>query len=334
MHDADDLSNAPSGNNNPSTNVFGNSISNEALQSNPGDFDMQLYSISDDSASFMVDLLSDNLHDPVFPTPDTFSRGSPNTHTRTSTEPTINTSTGSYPSPGEILRPSDQHRLLNRLLEIQPRLLKLAMRFSEQSNTTEDVEDIYRVTETMVSIIDQVNDRSSERLQSPGLDFNGVIVLLMSSCYFSLVQAYQCLVEMLAERVNAASVPGMGDMADPSIASLRETNVPTISVGGLRLAMPRKAAAEVNLHLVAQTVQYMRGALEQCSKRMDNTRRSSHDSTYDSILGINEDSLEGQDTMKAMVSQAVEQLNKGEEKLLDRLHSLVGASNNRIFNMK
>lgn len=280
----------------------------------------------------MADLLPDGIHNTVFPTLDTFGRSTSILENPTDLEQATISTTGPHTPPAEEPRPPDQHSLLNRLLEIQPQLLKLVLRFSERSNTTDDVEDIYRVTETMVSIMDQMEGERLQRVPGKGFDFNGIGVLVMSGCYFSLIQAYQYLADMLSERASAASAPGTGDMADSSLPCLQKMSVPTISVGGLRLAMSRKAAAEVNLHLVAHTVYYLKDALQKCAKRMDK-RRSSQRSCYDGLLDLDGGPLEGHGKMKTMVCQAVDRLNEGEEKLLDHLHTIVGASNNRIFRM-
>lgn len=318
-------------------NVFCDSLSGETLHAQPGDFDDlagQLYSLNDDGpSSGMVDLLPEN--NTFFPTPETFR---PSTTAAPPAKPTnqeraIGSQKGPLSPPAESQSPcSEQQTLLNHLFEIQPRLLNLALRFSQRSNTTDDVEDIYRATETMIRLMDQMDRRRpSQRTGVVGFDLSGVAVLIMSGCYFSLLQAYSHLVDILTDKADAAAAS-----ASPGVESGQNTTaVPTISVGGLRLAMPRRAAAEINLHLVVQTVQSLKGALRQCARRMGSTRRASGDSGYGNVLGIGieDGQLGGQESMKSMLCQAVEELTEEEGKLLQHLHTVVGTSNNRIFSM-
>ena len=321
--------------------VFCDSLSSENLHAPPGDFDDlagQFYSLNDDDApSGMVDLLPESIHDAcntVFPTPEALRPSTTTAFTEKSTnqERALGSQKGLLSPPAESQGPcSEQQTLLNHLFEIQPRLLNLALRFSQRTNSTDDVEDIYRATETIVRLMDQMDARRpSQQAGVAKFDLSGVAVLIMSGCYFSLLQAYRHLVDILTDKTVAAA------SARPGVECGQNTTaVPTISIGGLRLAMPRKAAAEINLHLVVQTVQSLKAALRQCARRMGSARPPSRDSGYENMLGIGTDDgqLGGQEDMKSMLCQAVEELTEDEGKLLQHLHTLVGASNNRIFSM-
>lgn len=276
----------------------------------------------------MPGLFGNDINEPLLPTPHPSIHNFPQSlghQGQNGPETQANVpGTGSCPSPGEMAGSLGHSSPIDGLLDLQPRLIRLALRFSQQSNTADDIEELYRATESMGHIMAQLEDPTAKQARGLWTNFSAIQALLLSSCYFSLVQAYQCLTEVLSAQINR-STPEIGHAASSELAC------PTISVGGLKLSMPRKAAAEVNLYLAAQRVQHIRCALERCTKRNDNVR----DSCDNMALGVDDEATsEGPDTMKDMVDQAVEQLRDGEERLLDNLHALVGVTNNEMFNLR
>lgn len=312
-----------------SPDVLNSTASDDASCGNMAGFDFfssHLYPTSGDSTTSIAELLSEHMPEATLPTPDTFGHNTSPPCPRLEQEKTLAT----YTTSADAVPIDKDGDLLGRLLEIQPRLVKLAIRFADNASTTDDVEEIYRVTEAMVNIIRQIEEQWLGSPHQPS-SIQGIFVLVLSSCYFSLVQAYRSLVELLAEGLKTPPRSVTNGVVESSLAGLG-MNVPSISVGGLRLAIPRKAAAELNLHVVAQTVQYLKRSQQTCIKCMDDVFQLSRASGD----GINSvvDSLETPYQMKNLVWQAVGQLDDGEGELFDRLHDLVGRTNDRMFSIR
>jgi hypothetical protein len=299
-------------------------------QHNFDNMEAQLSSTSEDSATAMPSLFLDDLHDSLPLDPDLSIHALTQQHVppqgqKGSGHQVPTSPQGPYCSPGHILESDDGQAVLNELLELQPQLVQLISRLCGHTNTASDIGDLYRLTQRLGTIMAQSDDSSAWDSNATGPDFGGIQVLLVSSCYFSLIQAYQCLVDILATQVNQSLTQESGQTANTELA------YPTICIEGLRLHIPGNAAAEVNLHIAAQTLQYLRSALEQYNKR----RVTEPDSAIDVTLDIDdEDAHEGQDAMRSMVSEAVEQLRDVEEGLFDNLHALAGVTNNRLFNLR
>jgi hypothetical protein len=303
------------------------------IQPNQNNFDIiepHLSSPSEHSVAAMPNLFMDDLQEALPLDPDlsihALTQHMPSSGQKESGHHQVPTSPNRpYCSPGHILECPDSQATLNGLLELQTRLVQLVLRFCGHTNTAGDIGDLYRLTQRLGTIMAQSDDSSTWDSNATGPDFGGVQVLLISSCYFSLIQAYQRLVDILAAQVNQPSAQGFGHTANAELA------YPTISIEGLRLHMPGSAAAEVNLHIAAQTLQYLRSALEHYNKR----RICEPDSAIDVSLDIDDEEAHGgRDHMKSMVSDAVEQLRDVEEGLFDNLHALAGVTNNRLFNLR
>ena len=145
--------------------------------------------------------------------------------------------------------------LMNRLLAIQTRLARILNCLTSQANGDDDMEDIYRLSEDVISILTSIR----------GNQLNGVAILLLSSCYVSLIQAFESLANALRK-----------SLQDPDQAfvyekfqSLSQGVMPYISVGAVRLEMPKTAITEVNLHLIGQTVLKLKAAISECTIGMN-----------------------------------------------------------------
>lgn len=158
------------------------------------------------------------------------------------------------------------------LLDAQGQLLNLVRAVPSCSSFPQDVEEIYRITDTFVKVVDDIAtglDASSPRGSPCG---GSVTHMLLSSCYMSLIQAFECLVNLLRRELGTkpeSLEPPMGinlaqaQMPIPTTAN----NVPYISVGNVRLAMPHRAVAEINLHLVSQAVQHLKASISRCAAK-------------------------------------------------------------------
>ncbi|RYP90969.1 hypothetical protein DL770_002885 [Monosporascus sp. CRB-9-2] len=99
------------------------------------------------------------------------------------------------------------------------------------------------------------------------------------------MKAYQFLVDMLHQEPRESPDPlaqaeksgGVSQRNDPHASS--KGIVPYLSIGAVRLAMPRKAIAEINLHLVSQKVQPLKISMRHYVSRMTAAQSSQAPST-------------------------------------------------------
>lgn len=309
-----------------STSSFNKVDSNESFQGSLGDFDImsgQTYAISDDSMAFIdVDsLLSNNSIQQLDYTT------SPRTEARQALEATVRDTAGSMSFMDESSSLHDTQHPLNRLFEIQTRLSKFSTPFKDRSDATGDIEAIHQITQAMITVIDGIEDQAPGQPETRGSGCNAAVILLLSSCYTSLIRVYQSLVEMLGSEVNDSPSP------ISNVPGMKQTNVPQISVGYLRLSMPRKAAAEVNMHLVAHTIKHLRSALQQCAARIRSPCPNFQSSTGDVSMRQDSDLSRGGDALRAMVSQALVELSTGEDKLVDHIRDAMMTLSTRSANI-
>ncbi|CEJ79826.1 hypothetical protein VHEMI00043 [[Torrubiella] hemipterigena] len=157
--------------------------------------------------------------------------------------------------------------LLHTLLDMQTRLAKINKHLARSGNTTTDIDDIHRTTETLISILDGYDERTGQQIAPVLSSGNGVVVLLLSSCYVSLIQAYESVATTLrADLQKSSGSESMTGMQPQHF--LFPNMMPSVTVGSVGLSMPQKAITEVNLHVVAQTVQRLKTAMNNCSTRM------------------------------------------------------------------
>lgn len=158
--------------------------------------------------------------------------------------------------------------LVHKLLDMQTELAKINKCLVHDSIYKTDIGDIYRVTENLIEMLNGYNEQNLAYTQQSSSG-SGVIVLMMSSCYVSLIQAYECVANML--RVDLHKLPAAGDGSTSFLQPhdvLFPEAMPSVHVGSVRLSMPQRAITEANLHLVGQTVQRLKMAMNSCSSRM------------------------------------------------------------------
>lgn len=156
--------------------------------------------------------------------------------------------------------------LLHTLLDMQTRLARVNKQLTQPGNSSADIDDIHRTAEAFISILDGYDEHSGQHIAPLLSSGNGVVVLLLSSCYVSLIQAYEALATLLRadlHKPSSASVTGMQPQH-----FLFPSMMPNVAVGSVGLSMPRKAITEVDLHVIGQTVQRLKTAMNNCSTRM------------------------------------------------------------------
>jgi hypothetical protein len=209
---------------------------------------------------------------------------------------------------------------LNCLLDIQSRLAKLVKSLSNNRNVP-NVEETYQASEALISIMDSFQEPGRLEWSVSSQKPSGAIALLFSSCYLSLIHAYDLLAGLLREQLQTNQHAISKEKAPASGRSMIDStsgSMPTISVGGVRLAMPTKAVAEINLHLITQMVKQLKDSMQQCAARMstadtlnlDPPRPASHaaDGNADSPITI-------------LAKTAEDELRRREENLLGRLRN-------------
>lgn len=232
------------------------------------------------------------------------------------------------PSLEIIPLPDHDDDLPGRLSDIQARLTKLVKSLSKGSKAAEDVEEIYRASEALIGILDGTSpsSSSSSHRHSTSLRPDGVAALLLSSCYLSLMKAYQFLVEMLQQELRNSTDPSAqgenlgGSVGNDPFASTRGA-VPYLSIGAVRLAMPRKAIAEINLHLVSQQVQHLKVSMKQYASRVS-AMQSSQATSLDAQRRESWDSIDlcaaNDSTLTDLVESALVEIRVREERLLEK----------------
>jgi hypothetical protein len=308
------------------------------------------YAMSSSTASdsFLDSIISDGIRPIGSPLTNPYSSNSSSIHFPTSFGPrSVGTSDSGVQDTSSPQR--DQQNITIRLLDVQRHLEKLSRTFTDGVTTAEDIRDMYRVSETLLGVIGHVEEQLQRRqhLSQPS-DFisNGAVVLLLSSCYLNLIQTYQRLVVVLEQELSGnARTPvtteeghgqARGNNSSPGSATGSSPQFPSISVGGLRLEMPRKAAAEINLHLVAQTVQNLKASLQRCTRWLSSVRSSppsssSSSSPYDINWDQQSDRLEGLNPMKSLIDLALGDLNTREENLLGHLRTVMFSAGARSY---
>ncbi|KAJ4165880.1 hypothetical protein LMH87_007490 [Akanthomyces muscarius] len=159
------------------------------------------------------------------------------------------------------------------LLDAQGQLLHLVRALSQCSSFPQDLEEIYRITDTFVKVVDDIAtglDASSARRSWCG---GSIMHMLLSSCYMSLIQAFECLVGLLRRELGLTD-DGFEPTLDINLAQTQmgipttASNVPYISADNVRLAMPHRAVAEINFHLVGQAVQHLKASISRCAAKV------------------------------------------------------------------
>lgn len=153
--------------------------------------------------------------------------------------------------------------VLQKLVDSQLRLANLTQSLLTSPVIPGNIEDIYRITETLTGVLDELGGGDSIlcRQQNSSLS-NGAAVFLFSSCYYSLLVACGHFVRMLQLDLQGSENSNDCDSRSPMCYGGPQSDPPRVSVGEFRLALPRKTLAEINLHLVKRTLQHLRMSIQ------------------------------------------------------------------------
>jgi len=225
---------------------------------------------------------------------------------------------------------TDKDDRLNRLLDIQARLGKLIRCLSSGPSVSEIVEDTYKASETLISILDSIEEPYQPGSPSSPLRPNGTIVLLSSSCYVSLIHAYELLAVLLHEELRRNPNPPVakdrssGTMAYDGQPTPLQDSMPHISVGAVRLMMPRRAVAEINIHLIMQMAQHLKASMQHFAARMA-TAQVHRGVSSELPRGVRSSEekvgVEGCNSITDLAETAQYELRRREENLLTQLRT-------------
>jgi hypothetical protein len=170
--------------------------------------------------------------------------------------------------------------LHDRLVVTHTELIALSESLAVSFSLTDDMDVIYRLSAEMTEILQRLKEDGPCYPPTPIAKCHGMTSLLILGCYSYLLEAYELTMEKLRHELRDTGCPTeMQQRQQP--ASPEEA--PQITIGGIRLQVSRKSAAEIHLQLVFQTAQNLRESLRQfvmhtaaprCSMDLDNVDES------------------------------------------------------------
>ncbi|KAJ5457279.1 hypothetical protein N7530_012553 [Penicillium desertorum] len=152
--------------------------------------------------------------------------------------------------------------LHGRLVVTHAELIALSESLAVSFNMTDDMEVIYRLSAEMTEILQRLKDNGPCYPPMPIAKCHGMTSLLILGCYSYLLEAYEFSMAKLRHELRDTGSPtAMLQQRQQQDASTEEA--PQINIGGIRLQVSRKSAAEIHLQIVSQTAQNLRESLRQ-----------------------------------------------------------------------
>lgn len=224
---------------------------------------------------------------------------------------------------------------MQTLAHVQLRLASLAHLFSTGLQMPENIDEIYRIMETMSGILDRSceSDVCGNFCLCDGQFLTGPVMLQFLGCYHSLLLVSSRFVQSLQAnmvQVNLSDASGSSSTvctpsvcpSPPHTGMSTSSVMPAITVGGFKLAMPRRALAEMNLHLVRQTFENLRGAMWRAAVREKASCSSTEEGVHGGV-GTPQMQFVGPSSLSGFLNTAVSDLFQIEE----RLFKTLGVSN-------
>ncbi|CAG8266800.1 unnamed protein product [Penicillium olsonii] len=148
--------------------------------------------------------------------------------------------------------------LHGRLVGTHAELIALSESLAVSFSLTDDMDIIYRLSNDMTEILQRLRDNGQCYPPAPIAKCHGMTSLLILGCYSYLLEAYEFTMEKLRHELQDTGGP-----TDMQQRSASPEDSPQITIGGIRLHVSRKSAAEIHLQLVSQTAQNLRESLRQ-----------------------------------------------------------------------
>lgn len=171
-------------------------------------------------------------------------------------------SSSEAPSTTTSLKSESLHR---QLIVIHTKLITLSESLAVSFSMTGDIEVIYKLSAEMTEILQRLKENGPCYPPMPVAKCQGMTSLLILGCYSYLLEAYEFTMEKLRHELQDTGSPtAILQQQQQQAASPDEA--PQINIGGIRLQVSRKSAAEIHLQLVSQTAQNLRESLGQFVK--------------------------------------------------------------------
>ncbi|PKX95994.1 Zn(II)2Cys6 transcription factor domain-containing protein [Aspergillus novofumigatus IBT 16806] len=180
-------------------------------------------------------------------------------HRSTSSAHIDTRSSSEAPSAAASLKSESLH---SQLVVTQTELIAFSESLAVSFSMTDDMEVIYRLSAEMTEILQRFKENGLCYPPIPIAKCHGMTSLLILGCYSYLLEAYEFAMEKLRHELRDTSSPTAMLLQRQQRAASPE-EAPQINIGGIRLQVSRKSAAEIHLQLVSQTAQNLRESLRQ-----------------------------------------------------------------------
>lgn len=165
--------------------------------------------------------------------------------------------------------------LLDDLDVVYSKLVALGRQIHNSSSVLSHLEEIYELSEKFMVILDKLQKPLRIPKTILAKSYQGSAIFTISSCYYNFLHVYDLTSALLRqEKFQRGLLPDMQSGPVTSVArrgGSPQTDVPSISIGAVRLPMSRAAAAEINLHLILQSARQLRRCMGDCISRIANT---------------------------------------------------------------
>ena len=207
--------------------------------------------------------------------------------------------------------------LHSRLVVTHTELIALSESLAVSFSMTDDMGVIYRLSAEMTEILQRLKENGPCYPPMPIAKCHGMTSLLILGCYSYLLEAYEFSMAKLRHELRDTGSPtAMLQQRQQRAASPEEA--PQINIGGIRLQVSRKSAAEIHLQLVSQTAQNLRESLRQFVKHTAAPRCSMDLDTVDDSPASNRtggragETSRG-DTIEILTTMAQRELRRRED---------------------
>ncbi|KAB8071485.1 hypothetical protein BDV29DRAFT_17507 [Aspergillus leporis] len=168
-------------------------------------------------------------------------------------------SSSKAPSAAASLKSESLH---SRLVVTHTELIAFSESLAVSFSMTDDMEVIYRLSAEMTEILQRLKENGLCYPPIPIAKCHGMTSLLILGCYSYLLEAYEFAMEKLRHELRDTGSPTAMLLQRQQRAASPE-EAPQINIGGIRLQVSRKSAAEIHLQLISQTAQNLRESLRQ-----------------------------------------------------------------------
>ncbi|KAM3473579.1 hypothetical protein MY5147_004703 [Beauveria neobassiana] len=210
--------------------------------------------------------------------------------------------------------------LHGRLVATHSELIALSESLAVSFSMTDDMDVIYRLSADMTDILQRLRKSGLCYPPTPVAKCHGMTSLLILGCYSYLLEAYELAMEKLRHEVRDT-----GSLTARQQRAASPERAPRINIGGIRLQVSRKSAAEIHLQLVSQTAQNLRDSLRQFVKQTAAPRCSmdlddDDESVASNHSGSRTREMDRGDTIAILTTLAEQELRRREGSIFQYIH--------------